>query len=335
MRTFDYAAPRREADVLALRSEEPGQTEILAGGTDLIGLMKAMVVQPRRVVNIMEVPEFHGIEPLGSGGLQLGATTHLDELLESPYLEEYPAIGQAIRGISSIQLQCQGTLGGEILQRARCWYFRQGQGLLAHEGRLPAEGDNRYHAIFGNSGPAKFVCGSRLAPAMIVLGAEARVIGPAGSEDEEIRERWLPVEDLYRAPRHEGQRETVLEPGQLVTHFRLPAPEGISSGAYEVRHGEGPDYPLMAAAAALRISGGVVREARVVLGQAAPIPWRSREAELTVLGGLLTPELAEAAGEAAAQTATPLSQNGYKVQLARTAVKRALLLAAGLPTGGF
>ena len=175
MKNFEYAAPRTEAEVLGLLTAEPGKAEILAGGTDLVGLMKAMVVTPERVVNILEVPSLKQIEPLPDGGVSIGATVTLDDVLAHPYLDMYPAVKQAIRGINSMQLQCQGTVGGELCQRPQCWYYRNGQGLL---GGHAANGVNRYHAILGNSGPAKFVHASRIAPALLALEASLRVIGP-------------------------------------------------------------------------------------------------------------------------------------------------------------
>lgn len=330
MKNFAYAAPRTEAEVLELLSGEPGKVEILAGGTDLMGLLKKMIVTPDLVVNIMEVPSLRVIEPTEDGGLVIGATVTLDDLLAHPYMAHYPAITHAILGISSMQLQCQGTIGGEICQRARCWYFRNGYGLLAKDGRAVVEGDHRYHAILGNSGPAKFVSGSRIAPALIALDAKVRVIGPT-ERDEQI----LPAADLFRIPRHEHQRETVLAPNQLLTHILLPPPDGWSSATYEVRQGAGPEYPLAAAAAALKIRGGVVQQARVVMGQVAPVPWPSAEAAQALVGAPVSHATAEAAGLAAVATATPLPGNAYKVQLAQVAVKRAVLLAAGIDPGGF
>lgn len=329
MKAFDYVAPDHEAEALEMLSVESGQCEILAGGTDLIGLMKQMIVTPDRVVNIMEIASLKGISA-DSAGVTIGATTTLDELLAAPELDDFPAIKQAIRGINSMQLQNQGTIGGELCQRPRCWYFRNGLGLLGHAGRLAAEGDNRFHAIFGNSGPAKFVHASRLAPALIALEARVRIIGP-GDADEML----VPLETFFRTPRHEGQREHMLAPNQLLTHVLLPAAEGKGNATYEVRHGEGPDYPLVSAAAALRFSGPVVSEANIVLGHVAPTPWYSLDAAKAIIGRVVNVETARAAGEAAVASATPLSDNAYKVQLARTAVQRAILLAAGLETGGF
>ena len=329
MKNFSYASPRSESEMLAVLSAAGGQTELLAGGTDLVHLLHHMVVTPDLVVNLLDVPSLKDVELLDNGVVSIGATVTLDVLLAHPYLSPYPAIGQAIEGIASMQLQCQGTIGGEILQRPQCWFFRDGRGLLAAGGKLAAEGDNRYHAILGNHGPAKFVSASRIAPALVALNATARVIGPG--EDEEA---YVPVADLFRTPRHEGERENTLRPGQVLTHLLLPPADGVNSATYEVRHGAGPDYPLASAAAALRISGGMVEEANIVMGHVAPTPWFSHEAADLLRGFAITEALADAAGAAAVAHATPLSHNEYKVQLAKTAVKRAILRAAGLETGG-
>lgn len=330
MKAFEYAAPQREEDVVALLSARPGQTVVLAGGTDLVPLMKQMIVTPERVVNIKEVRSMRGVQA-NSQGLSIGAVTTLDDLLESQELEAYPAVLQAIRGINSLQLQAQGTLGGELFQRPRCWYFRNGYGLMADNGRLAAEGDNRNHAIFDNLGPAKFVHASRIAPALVALGALVRVVGP-GPADELV----TPLESLYRTPRTAQELEHVLASNQLVTHVLLPATSADWQNAtYEVRQSEGPDYPLAAAAVALRLEGGCVQDARVVLGHVAPTPWVSARAAESLIGKSINGNSAQAAGDAAVAEATPLSDNGYKVQLAKVSVQRAVLLAAGLEHGGF
>src|SRR4051812_34138575 len=330
MKNFEYASPTTEAELLEHLREWPGETELIAGGTDLVGLLQKMVIAPERVVNLLDVPSLRDVEELDGGVVSIGATVTLDTMLVHPYLNPYPALRHAIDGINSMQIQCQGTLGGEVLQRPQCWFFRDNRGLLAAGGKLAEQGDNRFHAILGNQGPAKFVSASRLAPALIALGASVRVIGP-----ELANEQFLPVEKLFRVPRHEGERENTVGPQQLVTHFLLPSADLIANATYEVRHGEGPDYPLAAAAAALRIDGGIVRDARIVMGHVAPTPWVSDEAVAAIIGRSVTAQTAEAAGAAAVASATPLSNNGYKVQLAKVAVKRAILRAAGLETGGF
>lgn len=329
MRAFEYAAPRSESHLVSLLGEQPQETAVLAGGTDLVPLMQSFLVSPRRVVNIKEVASLRGVTA-DSQGVTIGAATPLDEVAGDRALADYKAVVQAIAGINSMQLQAQGTLGGELLQWPRCWFFRNGHGLQAQGGRLVVEGDHRFHAILGNSGACKYVSASRLAPALIALRAKVRIVGP-GADDESI----VPVEALYRIPRSAEQRETALEPGQLVSHVQLPPADGWRSATYEVRHGEGPDDPLAAAACALRMEGAHVVDARLVLGHVAPTPWPAFEASRWLVGRELTPETAQAAAQRALESATPLPNNAYKVQLARVSLKRALLRAVDLPTGGF
>jgi xanthine dehydrogenase YagS FAD-binding subunit len=329
MKAFAYAQPSTEAEVLQFLSDQPGEAEIIAGGTDLVGLMKKMIITPERVVNIMEVPSLKRIDALPDGGVRIGAAVTLDDVNDSALLAQYPAVKQAITSLGSIQLQCQGTIGGDLCQRPRCWYFRSGNGTLAQSGKLVVEGDNRNHAIFGNDGPAKFVSGTRLGPALIAHQAKVRVLGPS-ADDEAL----VGLASFFQSPRHEGERETILRRDQFVSHILLPPNSGWTSAIYEVKHGVGPDYPLAAAAAALQLRGGVVEQARIILGQVAPTPWMSDAACHAIEGMPVNATTAEVAGRAAIEFATPLKDNAYKVQLAKTAVQRAVLRAAGLPTGG-
>jgi xanthine dehydrogenase YagS FAD-binding subunit len=216
-----------------------------------------------------------------------------------------------------------GTVGGDLCQRPRCWYYRAGFGLLARDesGRsLVVEGDNRYHAILGNSGPAYFVNPSSLAPPLIALRASMKIFGPKG-------ERQIELENFFRIPQSEDEREYDLAPNEILTDILVPPPSGIKSATYEVRQREALDWPLVTASVALRLSGRRVESARIVLGHVAPIPWRSKEAEQAITGKEITEETAQSAGEAAVRKARSLGRNGYKIQLARTAVKRALLAA--------
>ena len=251
----------------------------------------------------------------------------LDDIVAHSYLEPYPAVTDAILGINSMQLQSQGAVDGELCQRARCWFYRNGQSLL--DGDAVENGANCFHAIFANRRRAKFVHSSRIALALSALGASLRVVGP-GEE-----ERLIPAADFFRVPRNEEQREHVLTPDQLLTHIVLP-PTSRANATYEVRTGEGLAYPLASEACVLDVnSDGIVRSDRVVLGQVAPIPWASQLAEKALVGRGLDEVAAEAAVAASVEDATPLSQNVYKVQLIKVSVKRAGLRAAGLETGGF
>jgi len=325
MKNFAYARPRTETELLELLSPEAGVAEVLAGGTDLVGLMKRMIVTPDRVVDLGGIDTLGRIDRDTAGNLWIGAMVHLDQCFGSRLTAAFPAVHQVIQGISSIQLQSQGTVVGELLHRPRCWYYRHGEGLLADGGRAVVAGDNRYHAILGNRGPAKYVSASRLAPPLISLEAQLRVIGPTASD-----EAFLPLEQLYQTPHKEGVRENTLAPDQVVTHVILPPDRGYLSAAYEVRHGEGPDPPLAAAAVTLEVADGMVGGARVVLGQVAPVPWISEAASRALIGRPVTRETAEIASTEAVAGVMPLSENEYKVQLAQVAVRRAIHLAAGL-----
>lgn len=324
MIAFEYVSPTTKEEAVKLLSNEAGETLVLAGGTDSISLMKDYIATPKRVVSLKGVKELGGITFSPSAGLRLGAMVTLEELIDNPNVRRnYPALVEAAEGVSSQQIRNMGTVGGDLLQRPRCWYYRAGYGLLAqHDGKsLVPDGDNRYHAILGNSGPAYFVNPSSLAPILIALGAKARLQGPEGSRD-------LGLDEFFVTPAGDLDREHAVKPNEILTEIHAPSPRGARSAVYEVRQKEALDWPLAAAAVALRMSGDKVESVRVVLGHVAPVPWPSPQAEEELKGKSISESVADEAGKAAVSKATPLSKNAYKVQLARVAVKRAVLAAA-------
>lgn len=322
MQAFEYAAPKSVKDAVGLLSLKWGETDILAGGTDLLSLMKEQIHRPSRVVSLRDVPELGGIHSTGDG-VRIGSMVRLEELVASEAIAKpFPGLVQAAKGVTSPQVRAMGTVGGDLLQRPRCWYFRNGYGLLAQSADrkpLVPDGENQYHAILGNDGPAYFVNASSLAPVLIALGAKATLVSPDGKREVEI-------EKLYQIPRGASDRELTLKPNEILTEIHIPASE-LRSATYEVRQRSLMDWPLATASVALRISGGKVESARVVLGHVAPVPWRSDEAEKALAGQPLNEALADKAGQAAVSRAKPLSHNRHKVQLARVAVKRALVAA--------
>lgn len=336
MRSFEYARPETEAEALELLSEHGGNTAVLAGGTDLMNLLKRDVIQPARVVDIKNVSTWRGIKP-HDGGVLIGANTTLDEINEHAVAADYRSLIDVIDGIRAIQITGNGTLAGDLCQLPHCWYFRSGYGLLAMKDgeSLVASGDNRYHAVLGNSGPAKFVSASRFAPPAIAWNAKVRIVTQAQSDGGEssggrpvsVREEWLPLDYFFQTPKTNSQGVTVLKPGQLITHVWLPDASDTRSATYEVLELCGLDQPQASAACCLGIDGGVIRQAKIVLGQVAPTPWIAHEAAKWLIGQPLTSDIAETAGRMALSKATPLSHNDYKVQMAQTAVKRALLKA--------
>ena len=325
MRPFEYVSPKNRNQAISLLGASWGNTEVLAGGTDLLALMKDDVLSPKRLVNIKDIGDLRGITS-SSQGLRIGALTTLGELAEDANTRKnYPAFSEAVLEAASPQIRNMATLGGNLCQRPRCWYFRNGFGLLpkSEAGKeLVAAGENRYHAILANDGPAKFVSPSTLVPILIAYGATIRLEGPRGK-------RELPLEKFYLVPTAEGDREHDLRPNEIVTEIVIPSAKDLRAAHYEIRQKEAFDWPLAVAAVAFKMQGSTVGSARVVLGYVAPTPWPSSEAERALTGQSISKDVAQKAADAALAKASPLSQNAYKVKLAKVALTRAILKAAG------
>ncbi len=322
MNAFDFAAPTSLEDAVKLLDGQ--NTVALSGGTDLLGRIKDQVTVPRRVVYLKDIKASSGISGDARSGLSIGAGTLLAAIVEHKAIRDaYPALWQSTTEVGTPQIRNMATLGGNLLQRPRCWYFRAGNGLLAmKDGKsLVRGGDNRYHAIFMTEGDALYVNPSSLAVPLIALGATATVKGPKG-------ERTVPVEDLYQVPRTDKDSELSVASGELLTKVMIPPARG-KNASYEVRQKQAHDWPLVLASVNLTLDGDRVSTSRIVIYGVAPIPWRSGAAEKSITGKPVTLETAAVAGEDATEGAMPLSMNAYKVSLTRTAVKRALLAAVG------
>jgi xanthine dehydrogenase YagS FAD-binding subunit len=329
LRPFAYVNAANEREAIAALSTERNRFLPLAGGTDLLALMKDFIVSPERLVNIKNLD---GTIAAVDGGLRIGAAARLVEIVEHVTVRRlYPALLAAAERVGTPQIRHQGTVGGNIMQRPRCWYFRNAEFNCLKKGgsRCHAvEGENKFHAIFGD-GPCHIVHPSSLAGPVIAHGGRFRVVGPNGAREIDAGEFFqLPNVNLYG--------ETVLQPNELLTHVVLPAPSTVLTGravrsaTYDVRFRQSSDWPLASASVMLGLDGNIVRSARIVLGAVAPIPWRVPAAERTLVGKTLSEASATDAALAAVVGARSLSANAYKVQIARTAVKRAVL-AAGLP----
>lgn len=325
MQKFEYASPTTKEQAVALLGNEWGAAEAIAGGTDLLALMKDFIVTPKRVVNLKGIKELGGVTVLRNGGARIGATATFTDLLDK-LGKSIPALTDAVSGVTSPQIRNLGTVGGDLCQRPRCWYYRAGFGLLAKDesGKaLVPNGDNRYHAILGNDGPALFVNPSSLAPALVALNAKIKVFGPKGA-------REIDADKFFVTPKSDNEREYALAPNEIVTEISVPSMIGVRSATYEVRQKEALDWPLAAAAVALTFDANrKVKTARIALGHVAPVPWNAVEAAQSLVGKTITEETAAEAGKLAVAGARALSRNGYKIQLASVAVKRALLQAAG------
>jgi len=322
MKPFQYAAPKTLREATGLLEDRWGVAEVLAGGTDLITSLKQHIVAPNRLVSLRNVPELKGIRA-ESRRIRIGAMTTLAELVENASIKEhFPSLVTAANGVGSPQLMSVGTVGGDLCQRPRCWFYRNGLGLLAmRDGKsLARDGDNRYHAIFGNDGAALFVNPSSFGPALIALGATLTVAGNAG------RTREVTADKFFQTPRTDNDRETALRPNEILTGIVLPL-GGLKNATYEVRHRHGLDWPYVTATVAFQLQDGRASDARVVLGHVAPVPWSSASAGNALNGATVNDATAVKCGAAAAEGANPLSHNSYKVQMVKTAVKRAVLAA--------
>jgi len=234
MNKFEYTSPRTKELAVKLLGEDAA---ILAGGTCLLGAMKNDLLRPKRLVNIKEISELKGIHPVDGGDLRIGALATVEDVIECKRIQNlYPAIRQAALGIRSAQIQSVGTVGGDLCQYPRCWYFRSGFGLLAEKDgtSLVLEGDNRLHAILGNDGAAYFVSVSSFAPPLIAFGARVRIFGPSG-------EREVPVEEFFKIPQKEGEGIHVLKADEMITEILVPPADDKKSATYEIRGGRGAD----------------------------------------------------------------------------------------------
>jgi len=291
-----------------------------AGGTDLLGCARDEVFEVEKVVSISRLEELKGITHADEGGIRIGALTTISEIAASAVIREsYPGLAQAASDVASPQLRNQGTLGGNLCQRPRCWYFR-GDFHCAKKGGdmcYAVEGENRYHAIFGGD-PCYIVHPSDTAPMLVALGAEVRISGARG-------ERSMALEDFFVLPDQDLERENVLQQGEIVTEVVLPAASGVKSSYRKIRERGAWDFALVSVALAVRLSGSTVAEARVVLGGVAPAPWRSAAAEAALIGKEPNPSVAAAVAAAAVAGAQPLEQNAYKVLLAKGALMESLV----------
>jgi len=326
MKSFSYVSAPSEAEAVKLLGEK---SLALAGGTNILNLMKEYVLQPDTLVNVKSIPGTSAIEGDAEKGARIGANATLTDIIESPALKKgYPALVQALWDVGTPQVRNMSTLGGNLCARPPCWYFRFEAFHCRKQGgpTCPAEGgENEHLSILGHDRlQCHAVHASSAAPALVVYGATVRVAGADGARD-------VSIEEFFVLPDEKNVlRENVLKPNEIVTHVVLP-PNKARSATYEVRQKESHDWPLALASVALDIEGEACRAARICLGAVAPIPWRVKEAEAALAGKKVTDEAAASAAAQAVAGAKPMDKNGYKVQIVQTAVKRAILAAAGLP----
>jgi xanthine dehydrogenase YagS FAD-binding subunit len=319
---FTYVRAKSVAD--GVRQLAAPGTKIHAGGTDLLGCLRDGVFPAKTLVSVGGLKELRGISSVPTGGLRIGAlTTHGQVVADHTINTSYRALAQASAAVGSPQLRNQGTIGGNLCQRPRCWYFRGEFHCLRKGGDqcFAAGGENQYHAVFGGD-KCVIVHPSDTAPALMALGARVRIAGPGGS-------RVVPLASFFVGPAHNITKETILEKNEILTEVLLPAAEpGLRSSYRKVRARGAWDFALAGIAVALLMKDGKVERARVVFSGVAPIPWRSEPVEQAVTGKALTSDVVAAAAEAGVKGAEPLEQNAYKVPLLKGIITETLLALA-------
>lgn len=327
MKTFDYVRPATVREAVAAASAP--DAAYLAAGTNLLDLMKGGVTRPSRLVDISHLPGLDRIEDLADGGVRIGALVRNADLARNrAFARRYPAVAEALLSGASAQLRNAATVGGNLLQRTRCAYFYDV--ASACNKRDPGSGcdarggENRLHAIIGWSESCIATHPSDFCVPLVALDAVVEIEGRAGR-------REIPLEIFHRLPGDAPERETMLDPGEMIVAVRLPA-EAVRFAGHarylKIRERTSYAFAVVSAAAALRVEDGTIAQARLALGGVAMKPWRARAAELILAGARADAAVFGRAAEAALAEAKPSGDNGFKIELARRTVARALALAA-------
>ena len=328
MKAFSYYNATDLKDAVMVLGNMEVQSLPLAGGTDILGEMKNRYVSPGRLVNLKSIPGLDKIS-FGREGLKLGALVRLHDIaMDKRIQKDYPGLAQAAESVGSPQLRNVGTLGGNLCQRPRCWYYRgEEYPCIRKSGGIcyAVSGRNKYHCVIGG-GPCFIVHPSDTAPMLMALGAKVTIQGVKGSRD-------VVMDEFFILPEEDSTRENILLPGELITAVTVPAPAKGSRNCYlKFKERGSRDFALASAGASLLVdeAGTTCLKASLVLGGVAPAPHRAKEAEALLTGKKIDLQAVEQAVKAALADAAPMTENEYKVGLARTILKRAILRAAGV-----
>ena len=335
MKAFEWVSPASVEEAVSLLKSAPASRDMdeaarpLAGGQDLLTTMKDYLTRPVRVVNLKGIRGLDKIEGDAKKGLRVGALVTLAQVEEHAVIRrDFPGLAEAAHSVATQQIRNLGTVGGNLCQRPRCWYYRLEEAVCIKKGGsecFAAKGENKYNAIFGG-GPSYIVHPSDLAPVLVALGASVNVVGSDGR-------RTIPLEKFFTLP-NEGsiRRENVLKNDELITEVVIPASPFAARSTYlKFKERESLDFALSSVAAAVELGADKrVRQARIVLGGVAPVPWRVPKAEEFLKGKALDADALAGAARLALEGAEPLSQNAYKVPLTQTLVRRALAKAGGV-----
>jgi len=335
MKAFEWMSPNSVAEAVSALKSAPAPDDAddaarpIAGGQDLLTTMKDYITRPMRVVNLKGIRGLDRIVADGKGGLRIGALVTLAQLEEHPVVRRnFPGLSEAAHSVATTQIRNLGTVGGNLCQRPRCWYFRLEEVVCLKKGGsecYAATGENKYHAILGG-GPSYIVHPSDLAPMLVALGGNVSVVGPDGK-------RSVPLEKFFTLPADGNlRRENVLRNDEIITEIHVPASRFAAHSTYlKFKERDSMDFAIAAVAAAVAMGANkTISEARLVLGGVAPIPWRVPKAEASLIGKTMSNEVLMNAARIALAGAKPLEKNAYKIPLTRTLVRRALAKAGGV-----
>lgn len=299
----------------------PAKAQLKAGGIDVLDLLKEQLIAPETLVNLSAVSGMRGITVKTAGSVSIGALTTLAQVAADRTINSrYRALALAAGGAASPQIRNVATIAGDVCQRPRCWYFRSEMFPCLKKGGnicYSQEGENQYHAIFGNELSA-IVHPSSAATALMALDARFKVHNAKGSRDIDVHSFFVKPEDNL-------EKENVLEPGDIITEIELPSRSGWKTHYLAQREKQTFDWPLAEVAVAIKVVAGKCQDVRIVLGSAAPLPWRVPKAEEKLKGNPINEAAARAAADAALEGARPLGQNGYKLDLFQVLIRRAIL----------
>lgn len=335
MKAFEWMNATTIPEAVSALKSGPAPTDLddaprpIAGGQDLLTTMKDYLTRPTRVVNLKSIRGLDKIQPDGKGGLRIGALVTLNQLEENPLVRRsFPGLFEAAHSIATPQIRNLGTVGGNLCQRPRCWYFRLEEIVCLKKGGTEcyaATGENKYHAIFGG-GPSYIVHPSDLAPMLVALGASVSVAGAEGK-------RTIALDKFFTLP-SEGnlRRENVLKNDEIITDIFVPGSKFAAHSTYlKFKERDSMDFAMSSVAAAVATGPNkTVTEARIVLGGVAPVPWRVPKAERSLIGKALNQDVLMNAAKIALEGAAPLAKNAYKIPLTQTLVRRALAKVGGI-----
>ncbi len=318
MKNFSYVKAGSLAEAIKALSAKGARLH--AGGTDLVGCARDGIIPIETVVSISNLKNLKGVASKAGGSLKIGPLTTLADIASNPLIPgKYTVLMQAAAAVGSPQIREQGTIGGNLCQRPRCWYFR-GDFQCRKKGGdtcYAMSGENQYHAIFGG-GPCFFVHPSDVAVALAALEAELSITGPSGTKTADIA-------NFFVGPKESIDKENILAPGEILTNIDIPPIQGSVKSSYrKITARRSWDFALASVAAVLQFDNDTVQKARIVLGGVGPYPWRVDAVEKLLTGKKLDRELAAAAGKAAISGAAPLRDNAYKLEIVKGAVEESI-----------